>query len=53
MATIGTFTKKDATYQGTITTLTLKAKVNITPVARENDKAPVSTAAGFQASKAE
>jgi hypothetical protein len=31
MATIGTFTKKDATYQGTITTLTLKAKVNITP----------------------
>src|ERR1039457_2200372 len=40
MATIGTFTKKDETYQGTITTLTLKAKVNITPVARENDKAP-------------
>ena len=40
MATIGTFTKKDATYQGTITTLTLKAKVNITPVARDNDKAP-------------
>ena len=40
MATIGTFTKNDETYQGTITTLTLKAKVNITPVARDNDKAP-------------
>ena len=40
MATIGTFTKKDETYQGAITTLTLKAKVNITPVARDNDKAP-------------
>jgi hypothetical protein len=34
MATIGTFTKKDETYQGAITTLTLKAKVNITPVSR-------------------
>jgi uncharacterized protein (DUF736 family) len=40
MATIGTFTKKDESYQGTITTLTLKAKVNITPVSRDNDKAP-------------
>ena len=40
MATIGTFTKKDETYQGAITTLTLKAKVNITPVSRDNDKAP-------------
>jgi uncharacterized protein (DUF736 family) len=40
MATIGTFTKKDTTYQGTITTMSLKAKVNITPVERENDKAP-------------
>ena len=40
MATIGTFTKKDTTYQGSITTMSLKAKVNITPVERENDKAP-------------
>ncbi len=40
MATIGSFTKKDATYQGTITTLSLKAKVNITPVERDNEKAP-------------
>lgn len=40
MAIIGNFTKQDNGYQGTITTLTLKAKISITPVEHENEKAP-------------
>ncbi len=40
MATIGNFTAKDAGFHGAITTLTLKAKINIVPVDRGNDKAP-------------
>ncbi len=40
MATIGTFTKKDQGFQGTIATMSIKAKVSITPVERENEKAP-------------
>lgn len=40
MATIGTFAKNDTGFQGTIATLTLKAKISITPVEHENEKAP-------------
>lgn len=41
MATIGTFTKADnGNFNGTITTLTLKAKTTIRPVEKESDKAP-------------
>ena len=40
MATIGTFTKQDNGYQGSISTLTVKTKVNITPVEKTGEKAP-------------
>ncbi|HLG89125.1 MAG TPA: DUF736 domain-containing protein [Alphaproteobacteria bacterium] len=41
MATIGTFTKSDNGYTGSVRTLTVNAKARITPVERkEKDKAP-------------
>lgn len=40
MAIIGTFTKQDGAFTGSITTLTVKAKVNISPVEKSGDKAP-------------
>lgn len=41
MATIGTFTKADnGNFNGTITTLTLKAKAVLRPVDKESEKAP-------------
>ena len=40
MATIGTFTKTSAGFNGTIQTLNLKAKVTITPVKKSSDAAP-------------
>ena len=40
MAIIGTFTKQDNTYQGTLATLTVKAKVSIKPVEKTSEKAP-------------
>jgi uncharacterized protein (DUF736 family) len=40
MATIGTFTKTGDTFTGTLKTLTVNAKVKITPAAKDSDKAP-------------
>ncbi len=40
MATIGTFTKTDSGFSGTIQTLGLKAKVAIAPVEKRGDSAP-------------
>ena len=40
MAIIGTFTKQDGAYAGSIATLTVKAKVNIAPVEKTGEKAP-------------
>ena len=40
MATIGTFTKTNAGFSGTIQTMGLKAKVAITPVEKRGDTAP-------------
>lgn len=40
MFTIGTFTKKDAGYQGTIKSLGLKTKAVFVPLEKTNDKAP-------------
>jgi uncharacterized protein (DUF736 family) len=40
MYTIGTFTKKDAGYQGTIKTLGLKTKAVFVALEKTNDKAP-------------
>ncbi len=40
MSVIGTFTKQDASFAGVLATLTVKAKVNITPVEKTADKAP-------------
>jgi uncharacterized protein (DUF736 family) len=40
MAIIGTFTKQDNGYQGSLATLTVKAKVSINPVEKTSDKAP-------------
>ena len=40
MATIGTFTKTSAGFNGTIQTLNLKAKVSIAPVEKSSDTAP-------------
>lgn len=37
---IGTFTQTDNGFQGGVATLTLKAKINITPVEKTSDKAP-------------
>jgi uncharacterized protein (DUF736 family) len=40
MTIIGNFTKQDGAYAGTITTLTISAKVTIRPAEKANDKAP-------------
>jgi uncharacterized protein (DUF736 family) len=40
MAIIGTFTKTDNGFQGALATLTLKAKLIITPVEKTGEKAP-------------
>jgi uncharacterized protein (DUF736 family) len=40
MAIIGTFTKQDDTYQGTLATLTLKTKASFRPVEKTGDKSP-------------
>jgi uncharacterized protein (DUF736 family) len=41
MAIIGTFTKQEnGSYSGSLTTLTVKAKININPVEKTSDKAP-------------
>ena len=40
MAIIGTFTKQDNGFQGSLSTLTVKAKVNIAPVEKTSEKAP-------------
>lgn len=40
MAIIGSFTKQEDGYQGTIKTLALKAKVSIVPVEKTKEKAP-------------
>jgi uncharacterized protein (DUF736 family) len=40
MAIIGTFTKQDNGYQGSLATLTVKAKLNITPVEKTVEKSP-------------
>ncbi len=40
MATIGTFTKQDGSFTGSLTTLTVKAKVTISPIEKSGDKAP-------------
>ncbi len=40
MANIGTFTRDGDTFAGTITTLAVKAKTTIKPVAKTNDQAP-------------
>lgn len=40
MATIGTFTKSNGGFNGTIQTVGLKTKVAITPVEKRSDSAP-------------
>jgi uncharacterized protein (DUF736 family) len=40
MATIGTFTKQDGSFAGSLTTLTVKAKVTISPIEKTSEKAP-------------
>ena len=40
MAIIGTFTKQDNGFQGSITTLVVNTKVSITPVEKTSEKAP-------------
>jgi len=40
MATIGTFTKQDGRFTGTINTLTLKAKTSFEPVEKTDEKSP-------------
>ena len=40
MTIIGTFTKQDDSFQGAISTLAVKAKLNITPVEKTSEKAP-------------
>ena len=40
MAIIGSFTKEQASYSGTIETLTSVASVRIVPVKKPNDQAP-------------
>jgi uncharacterized protein (DUF736 family) len=40
MATIGTFTKQDGSFTGLLATLTVKAKVTISPIAKTGEKAP-------------
>ena len=40
MAIIGTFTKQDDSFAGSLTTLTVKAKVTISPIEKSGEKAP-------------
>jgi len=40
MAIIGTFTKQDDAFAGSLTTLTVKAKVTISPIEKSGEKAP-------------
>ena len=40
MAIIGTFTKADDGYQGALATLTLKAKLSLTPIEKTGEKSP-------------
>lgn len=40
MAIIGTCTKTDTGFQGTLATLTLKAKLTFTPVTKSGEKGP-------------
>lgn len=40
MATIGTFTRSGDTFNGTVKTLSINAKVTIRPVEKMSDKAP-------------
>ena len=40
MAIIGTFTKQDGSFTGSLTTLTVKAKVTISPIDKTGEKAP-------------
>ena len=40
MATIGTFTKQDGSFAGSLTTLTVKSKVTISPIEKTSEKAP-------------
>lgn len=40
MAIIGTFTKTDNGYQGSLATLTLKAKLTFTPAEKTGEKSP-------------
>jgi hypothetical protein len=40
MATIGNFTKQDGSFAGSLTTLTVKAKVTISPIDKTSEKAP-------------
>ena len=40
MSNIGTFTKQEDGFVGTLRTLSLNVKVKIVPVAKDNDKAP-------------
>ena len=40
MAIIGTFTKQDNAYQGTISTLSVNAKATITPVEKTGEQSP-------------
>ena len=40
MANIGHFTKQDTAYQGTIATLSVSAKVTITPIEKTGEQSP-------------
>src|SRR6266481_336579 len=40
MATIGTFTKNESGYAGSVRTLTVNAKVRFAPAEKEKDNAP-------------
>ena len=40
MAIIGTFTKQDNAYQGTIATLSVNAKATITPIEKTGEQSP-------------
>jgi uncharacterized protein (DUF736 family) len=40
MAIIGNFTKQDNAYQGTIATLSVSAKVTITPIEKTGEQSP-------------
>jgi uncharacterized protein (DUF736 family) len=40
MSSIGTFTKQEDGFNGTLRTLTINVKVKIVPIPKDNDKAP-------------